>query len=156
MKPNDVNEDWQMKANEIEQQFLKLAKTVQPDERVPGGFAARVMSQIQEQHALETSSADEQFLRFTRNLPDNERVPYAFEKRIMARLHDLLTPDPLTHWSRMLWRAAAPCLGVMMLAMLFSAGEPTDPSAALPADQPEAADFESVMLASFDDLELTW
>ena len=44
-------------------------------------------------------------------------------------------------------RAAAPCLGVMMLAMLFSAGEPTEPSAALPTDQPEAADFESVMLA---------
>ena len=156
MKPNDVNEDWQMKANEIEQQFLKLAKTVQPDERVPGGFAARVMSQVREQHALETSSADEQFLRFARNLPDNERVPYAFEKRIMARLRDLLTPDPLTHWSRMLWRAAAPCLGVMMLAMFFSAGKPAEAPADTAAIEPQAADFETVMLATFDDLEHTW
>ena len=156
MKSNDVNEDWQMKANEIEQQFLKLAKTVQSDERVPGDFAARMMAQIRKQHTLETGFADEQLLRLARNLPDNERVPYAFEKRLMARLRDLLTPDPLTHWTRMLWRAAAPCLGVMVLAMLFSAGEPAETSAGLPADQPEATDFESVMLASFDDLELTW
>jgi ribosomal protein L39E len=156
VKPDDVNKQWQMKANKTEQKFLKLAKTVQSDERVPGGFAARVMAQVQEQHALETGSADEQFLRIARNLPDNERVPYAFEKRIMARLRELLTPDPLTHWSRMLWRAAAPCLGVMMLAMLFSAGEPAETSANLPVDQSEATDFESVMLASFDDLELTW
>ena len=145
-----------MRANEIEQQFLKLAKTVQPDKRVPGGFAARVMSQVREQHALETSSADEQFLRFARNLRDNERVPYAFEKRIMARLRDLLTPDPLTHWSRMLWRAAAPCLGVMMLAMFFSAGKPAEAPADTAAIEPQAADFETVMLATFDDLEHTW
>jgi len=145
-----------MKANKIEHQFLKLAKTVQSDERVPGGFAAQVMAQVREQHALEADSADEQFLRLAHNLPDNERVPYAFEKRIMAQLRELLVPDPLTHWSRMLWRAVTPCLGVMILAMLFSAVEPAETSANLPVDQPEATDFESVMLASFDDLELTW
>ncbi|HJN82440.1 MAG: hypothetical protein QF749_08250 [Verrucomicrobiota bacterium] len=156
MKPNDVNKYRHMKANETEQQFLKLAKTVPTDERVPGGFAARMMARVREQHSLETGSADERFLRFARNLPANERVPYAFEKRIMARLRELLTPDPLTHWSRMLWRAVAPCLGVMLLAVLFSAGEPTDTSPIQTAGELESTDFETVMLASFDDLELTW
>jgi hypothetical protein len=156
VKPNDVNKYRHMKANETEQQFLKLAKTVPTDERVPGGFAARMMARVREQHSLETGSADERFLRFARNLPANERVPYAFEKRIMARLRELLTPDPLTHWSRMLWRAVAPCLGVMLLAVLFSAGEPTDTSPIQTAGELESTDFETVMLASFDDLELTW
>jgi len=145
-----------MKAHETEQQFLKLAKTVPTNERVPGGFASRIMEQVLEQHKLETSSHNERFLSFARNLPTNERVPYAFEKRIMARLRELLTPDPLTHWSRMLWRAVAPCLGVMLLAVLFSAGEPTDTSPIQTAGELESTDFETVMLASFDDLELTW
>ena len=145
-----------MKANETEQQFLKLAKTVQTDERVPDGFSALVMDRVMEQHALETHSADEQFLRFARNLPANEHVPYAFEKRIMACLRELLTPDPLTLWSRMLWRAVAPCLGVMILVVLFSSGEPVGTSAGQAAGELDTADFETVILASFDDLENTW
>jgi hypothetical protein len=145
-----------MKVNETEQQFLKLAKTVQTDERVPDGFSALVMDRVMEQHALETHSADEQFLRFARNLPANEHVPYAFEKRIMACLRELLTPDPLTLWSRMLWRAVAPCLGVMILVVLFSSGEPVDTSAGQAAGELDTADFETVILASFDDLENTW
>ena len=145
-----------MTANEIEKKLLKLAKSVQNDERAPVNFSARVMTRVREQHALETSSADERFLKFARNLPGNEHVPYAFEKRIMARIRELLTPDPLTVWSRMLWRAVAPCLGVMLLAVLFSAGEPADTSPIQTAEELESTDFETVMLASFDDLELTW
>ena len=145
-----------MTANEIEKKLLKLAKAVQNDKRAPVNFSAGVMARVREQHALETSSADERFLKFARNLPGNEHVPYAFEKRIMARLRELLTPDPLTHWSRMLWRAVAPCLGVMLLAVLFSAGEPADTSPIQTAEELESTDFETVMLASFDDLELTW
>jgi hypothetical protein len=145
-----------MKANEIEQQFLKLAKTVQTDERVPDGFPARMMARVRERHALETRSADEQFLRFARNLPANEHVPYAFEKRIMAHLREWLSPDPLTLWSRMLWRAVAPCLGVMILAVLFSANTPADMSVGQTSGELETVDFETVMLASFDDLEYMW
>ena len=147
-----------MKSNETEQQFLKLAKTIQMDERVPDGFQAQVMARVREQHALEIRSSDEQFLRFARNLPANEHVPYAFEKRIMARLRDLLTPDPLTLWSRMLWRAVGPCLGVMILVVLFSSEGLVDTSAGQAAGELdfETADFETVMLASFADLENTW
>tara|TARA_Y100001968_G_scaffold253709_1_gene239419 strand:+ start:1089 stop:1532 length:444 start_codon:yes stop_codon:yes gene_type:complete len=147
-----------MKATEREkqEQFLKMAKAVQTDERVPIEFASLMMARVREKHSLETGSEDERFLRFARNLPDNERVPYAFENRIMAQIHDLLLPDPLTHWTRMLWRAAVPCLTVMMLAMLLSEKEPADTSPSLTVDQFNFADFETVMLASFDDLELTW
>ena len=155
-----------MTANEIEKKLLKLAKAVQNDKRAPVNFSARVMTRVREQHALETSSARERFLKFARNLPGNEHVPYAFEKRIMARIRELLTPDPLAFWSRMLWRAVAPCFGVMILAALFSTKEPTaafiDQAAFDPAEtttetvDPESTDFETVMLASFDDLEYTW
>jgi len=154
-----------MKANDTEQ-FLKLAKSVQNNERVPVNFSARVMTRVREQHTLETRSANEQFLKFARNLPSKEHVPYAFEKRIMARIHELLTPDPLTVWSRMLWRAVAPCFGIMILAALFSIKEQTatftgqgavDPTeTTTEMIDPESTDFETVMLASFDDLEYAW
>ena len=155
-----------MTANEIEKKLLKLAKSVQNDKRVPLNFSARVMTRVREQHSLETSSADERFLKFARNLPGNEHVPYAFEKRIMARIRGLLTAHPLAFWSRMLWRAVAPCFGVMILAALFSTKEPTaafiDQAAFDPSEtttetvDSESTDFETVMLASFDDLEYTW
>ena len=155
-----------MTANEIEKKLLKLAKSVQNDKRVPLNFSARVMTRVREQHSLETSSADERFLKFARNLPGNKHVPYAFEKRIMARIRELLTPDPLAFWSRMLWRAVVPCFGVMILAALFSTKELTgaliDQATFDPAEtmietvDSESTDFETVMLASFDDLENTW
>ena len=155
-----------MTANEIEKKLLKLTKSVQNDKRAPGNFSARVMARVREQHAPETSSADERFLKFARNLPGNKHVPYAFEKRIMARIRELLTPDPLAFWSRMLWRAVVPCFGVMILAALFSTKELTgaliDQATFDPAEtmietvDSESTDFETVMLASFDDLEYTW
>ena len=155
-----------MTANELEKKLLKLAKSVQNDKRVPFNFSARVMARVREQHSLETSSPDERFLKFARNLPGNKHVPYAFEKRIMARIRELLTPDPLAFWSRMLWRAVVPCFGVMILAALFSTKELTgafiDQATFDPAETmietvySESTDFETVMLASFDDLEYTW
>ena len=155
-----------MTANEIEKKLLKLAKSVQNDKRVPLNFSVRVMARVREQHSLETSSPDERFLKFARNLPENKHVPYAFEKRIMARIRELLTPDPLAFWSRMLWRAVVPCFGVMILAALFSTKELTgaliDQATFDPAEtmietvDSESTDFETVMLASFDDLEYTW
>ena len=155
-----------MTANEIEKKLLKLAKSVQNDKRVPLNFSVRVMARVREQHSLETSSPDERFLKFARNLPGNKHVPCAFEKRIMARIRELLTPDPLAFWSRMLWRAVVPCFGVMILAALFSTKELTgafiDQATFDPAETmietvySESNDFETVMLASFDDLEYTW
>lgn len=44
-----------------------------------------------------------------------DAVPYAFEKRIISQLRALGPEDPLKLWSRALWRAAVPCLGIMLL-----------------------------------------
>ncbi len=50
-----------------------------------------------------------------RHQPVSERVPYAFEKRIMARLKVEKAVDPLTFWSRALWKAVAPCMAAACL-----------------------------------------
>ena len=91
-------------------------------------------------------------------------MPYAFEKRIMAHLRALLNENPFTDSSRMLWRAVAPCLGVMLLAIVLAFGRgdsnETEPLATVdpPVEAPDqnAIDPETVLLASFDDLEYTW
>lgn len=56
----------------------------------------------------------------------SERVPYAFEQRIMTRIRHLAqeSADFWTAWARMLWRAAAPCLGltVVLVGMAMYTG----------------------------------
>jgi hypothetical protein len=83
--------------------------------------------------------------------PPSDRVPYAFEKRIMARLTEPVTLDSWALWSHALWRAAAPCVAIMLLLSAWSVFAPshvpaTDLSqeientllAAVDADQPPA------------------
>ena len=160
--------DRSMNAEETEKQILELAKAIPADKRVPVGFSSRVMSDVREIYTRETQLADERFLRLARNLPGNEHVPYAFEKRIMAHVRELLAENPFAIWSRMLWRAVAPCLGVMVVAIVLYFGQgdtaapepsattanPSNPTIAPP--EQNAIDFETVMLASFDDLEYAW
>lgn len=52
-----------------------------------------------------------------------EAVPYAFEQRIMARLARVAqeSADLWTVWSRLLWRAAAPCLGLTVVLVGLAA-----------------------------------
>ena len=45
----------------------------------------------------------------------SERVPLAFEKRITALLQQRPATDYLALWARGLWRAAVPCIAVMVL-----------------------------------------
>jgi hypothetical protein len=52
--------------------------------------------------------------------PPSDRVPYAFEKRIMARLAGLGETDRWTAWSSLLWRAAAPCLGITLVLSVLT------------------------------------
>jgi hypothetical protein len=49
-------------------------------------------------------------------MPSDERVPYAFEKRVMAGIKTAPAHDAVALWSQALWRAVAPCLGVMAIA----------------------------------------
>ena len=87
-----------------------------------------------------------------RALPPGDRVPYAFEKRIMAHLAAAPVPDGWSLWSYALWRAAAPCVAVMLLLGVWTIfadnrGGETGPL---------ARDFEDVVLASADNLGENW
>src|SRR5262245_56004770 len=54
----------------------------------------------------------------------SERVPYGFEQRIMARLRGCGVSDEWALWARVLWRAAVPSLGVMLLLIAWSVSAP--------------------------------
>jgi hypothetical protein len=49
----------------------------------------------------------------------SERVPYAFEKRVMAHITSNSAVDLLGAWSAALWRAAASCVVVSIVACAF-------------------------------------
>ena len=55
-----------------------------------------------------------------RATPPGERVPYAFEKRVMARLTSVPRIDPWSLWIRALWRAAAPCVAIMLITVAWA------------------------------------
>lgn len=62
----------------------------------------------------------EEFVKLARELPRDERVPYAFEKRIMAHVSPMAAQDVLSLWTRALWKAVVPCVGVMLIAVAVS------------------------------------
>ena len=87
-----------------------------------------------------------------RTKPPDDHVPYAFEKRIMARLTPATRVDPWTLWSGALWRAAAPCVAIMLLALAWSFFE-------IGADKNSVAidvALENTVLAAADTTGETW
>ena len=77
--------------------------------------------------------------------PPSELVPYGFEKRIMARLKEPATLDHWAFWSRALWRAAAPCVAIMLLLSAWSVFAPNRaPATDL------SQDIENTLLAAVD------
>ena len=70
----------------------------------------------------------EEFAKLARQTPRDERVPYAFEKRIMANLSPAPAVDPLSLWTRALWRAVAPCLAIMVITAALSLTQSTQAS----------------------------
>jgi len=67
---------------------------------------------------------EQKLMAAARSQQPSDRVPYAFEKRIMALLTVQRLPDTLSLWARALWRAAAPCVGIMLLLAGWSAFRP--------------------------------
>ena len=97
----------------------------------------------------------EKLIRAARSHPPSDRVPYAFEQRILARLKAEPVRDVLALWVRALWRAAIPCVAVMLLFAAWATA-PTPPAAAH-----ETADLgvelESTLMASVSlDNDLPW
>jgi len=51
--------------------------------------------------------------------PPSERVPLAFEKRILALLPERVV-DGWAQWGAALWRAAVPCVAIMLVLGAWS------------------------------------
>jgi hypothetical protein len=82
-------------------------------------------------------------LATARSNPPSETVPYAFHTRVMARLREQAVPDGLALWASGLWRAAVPCLAIMILLGAWS-------YFATPATAPGdlSQEFENTVLAA--------
>ena len=76
----------------------------------------------------------------------SDKVPYAFEKRIMAFLEPLPTPDCWGLWAGALWRAAVPCLVLMLLLTVWSFVPTSTPSSSTSLSQ----EMDNTVLAAID------
>jgi hypothetical protein len=97
---------------------------------------------------MNSQHLQKKLIAVARATPADSRVPYAFQKRVMARIKSAQA-DVWSLWSTLMWRAAVPCLCVMVLTGAFSRfgiistadHEPGELETALMA--PIAADSES-------------
>ena len=76
--------------------------------------------------------------------PPSNQVPYAFEKRIMAQLRGRPVLDLWGQWAGALWRAAVPCLGIMVLLSAWSLFVPS----ATPASTDLSQEMDNAVLAA--------
>lgn len=83
-----------------------------------------------------------------RKTKPSEHVPYAFEKRIMARIAEMPVYDSIALWSKMLWRAAAPCIIIMIMACLWAVASS---QYKVNIENPSEA-FELVVLSDFNEI----
>jgi len=95
---------------------------------------------------MKLDKLQQKLLAAARSNPPSERVPLAFEKRIMARLAALPVLDGWALWGRALWRAAAPCVAVMLLLGAWSLFAPTT----TPSSNDLSQDLENTLLAAVD------
>ena len=84
--------------------------------------------------------------------PPGDHVPYAFEKRIRAQLSALPPVDLAALWARALWRAAVPCVAIMLLLATWSFA----PAPAASTTEDLSQQFEQTLLAAADQLEESW
>ena len=82
----------------------------------------------------------------------SDHVPYAFEQRVMARLASRPVADHWALWAAGLWRAAAPCVAVVLLLGVWTFVETRSD-----ADSTTLASaLEDAVLAPTDDANETW
>ena len=95
---------------------------------------------------MNLTQLERKLIAVARANPPSERVPYAFEKRILARLAARPMLDRWELWGRALWRAAAPCIAIMLLlgAWALFAPPPNTPTNDL------SQQLEQTLLAAVD------
>jgi len=93
---------------------------------------------------MTTERLRQKLLRASRHAPEDPQVPHGFEWRIRLRAQQLHRP-PLHDepWAAQLERALIPCLGIMVLAAIFTLGCPAPPEPSYPA-------LKEVLLAGLD------
>jgi hypothetical protein len=64
---------------------------------------------------MNVAELQKKLLAAARRDQPGDRVPFAFEKRVMAHLKSRPRVDLWSDWSRALWKAAAPCVAVMLV-----------------------------------------
>ena len=87
-----------------------------------------------------------------RSLPLDEQVPYAFEKRVMSRIMGQAVTDLWSFWGRLLWRAAAPCIAVMLAMSIWAVLDMDLGGSA----ESLSADLEATVLAPVAQLQDSW
>jgi hypothetical protein len=88
-----------------------------------------------------------------------DRVPFAFEKRITALLQSQPAADSWALWAHALWRAALPCIAVMLLLgaiASFSSTKGNGNGNATASMEEFPQDFQKTMLAVMDQSEEVW
>jgi hypothetical protein len=101
---------------------------------------------------MNTEKLHERLIAAARAVPPSDQVPLAFERRIMAHLSEVPGREPLMVWNRVLWRAAAPCVALMLAvgAWAYLSG------LHLPADSDLSDDLELALSAPFAQVEAEW
>ncbi len=95
---------------------------------------------------MDLAELNRKLIAAARAHPPSQRVPFAFEKRIMARLTRPFEPDYRALWARALWRAAAPCVGIMLLFSAWAFFAP----AANTSGSDLSQELESTVLAAVE------
>lgn len=85
--------------------------------------------------------------------PPDDQVPLAFEKRIMALIAGQRGFDFWAVWAQALWRAAAPCIALMILLSAWMWLHPRHDNYSTDLSQ----QFNNTMLAAVDqDSDTSW
>jgi hypothetical protein len=95
---------------------------------------------------MDLTELERKLMAAARAQSPSEQVPFAFEHRVLARLRARPLPDEWALWARALWRAAAPCLAIMLLLGAWSILIPAGASTAGDLSQ----DLENTVLAAAD------
>jgi len=94
---------------------------------------------------------EKKLIRVARQNRPSDNVPYAFEKRIIAFLRPLPTPDCWGLWAGALWRAAVPCLALMLILTAWSLAPGSKSSTSDSLSQ----DMDNTVLAAIDQEQAT-
>lgn len=100
---------------------------------------------------MDTAKLNQKLIAAARHNGTSEQVPYAFEKRIMAQIKDLRPVDVWALWGHALWRAAAPCVAVMLVIGVWSFQKHDQQVAQL-----QSSDLEVAVLAPLDNMGDVW